>query len=252
VVKPQTLFIIQLQKFKLMKTITKFSLLFLFTFSITAASFAQKGMKNGSVTYEMSMEEDNPMAGMLQGTQMKFHFKGKKVKTEMNMMGGMVNMNVIMDNEAQNGVMLMSAPMMGKNMAVELTKEEMEKMKEEQKVNQKKPKIEYFKNKKKKIAGYKCYKVVATLPGVDEPITLYVTDKIKPEGQSQIQQQIAGLEGFPLSYEISQQGMKMIFTATEVSTDAPKDSEFDMTIPEGFEKVTLEELGGMGGMGFGM
>lgn len=236
-----------------MKTITNFALILLFTFSAVATSFAQKSMKNGSITYEMNLEEDNPMAGMLQGTKMTMHFKDQKVKTEMNMMGGMMTMNVIMDNEAQNGVMLMSAPMMGKNMAVELTKEEIEKMKEEQKVNQKKPEIKYYKRKKKKIAGYKCYKVVATMPGVPEPITLYVTDKIKPAGQAQIQQQIQGLEGFPLSYEISQQGMKMIFTATEVKTKSPEDNVFDMTIPEGFEKVTMEELGGgMGGMGFGM
>ena len=149
----------------------------------------------------------------------------------------------------------MSIPMAGKNIGVEMTPEDLKKMKEDQKVNQAKAQIEYFKKGKKKIAGYKCYKAVATMSGLPEPITLYLTDKIKPVGQSQLQSQIPGLTGFPLMYEIAIQGMQMSFVATEVSTAAPQDADFDMAIPDGYEKMTMVDMKdmGMGGMGcFGM
>ena len=73
--------------------------------------------------------------------------------------------------------------------------------------------------------------------------------------QSQIQSQIPGLTGFPLMYEIKTQGMNISFEASEVKNYSPDAAYFEMTVPDGFEKLTMEELKemGMGGMGgFGM
>ena len=237
-----------------MKNLIKFSFLFLFTLSFLGTAQAQKTLSDGSVTYEMKLDESNPAAAMLAGATMEFVFKGDMVKTSINM-GMMMSMNIIMDNKAEKGMMLMSIPMMGKNIAVEMTQEDIQKAKEEQKTNQSKAKIEYFKKNKKKIAGYKCYKAVATLTGMPDPIPLYITDKIKPAGQSQIQSQIPGLTGFPLMYEIKTQGMNISFEASEVKNYSPDAADFEMTVPDGFEKLTMEELKemGMGGMGgFGM
>ncbi|WCL80943.1 DUF4412 domain-containing protein [Saprospira sp. CCB-QB6] len=220
----------------------------------TTSLMAQKKMTEGYIKYTMNMagEEENPMAAMLNGSEMKVYFLGSQVKTSINMMSGMMNMNIIMDNEAQAGLMLMSIPMMGKNMAVELTKEQIEEMKAQQKnVGASQPEFKYFKRKRKKIAGYKCNKVEVKMPGVDEPLTMYVTKKIKPAGQSQIQEQLPGLDGFPLRYEISQGGIKLVFEAEEISNKPPKAEVFDRSIPEGYEKTTLEELGGMQGLGGG-
>jgi len=237
-----------------MKNVIKFSFLFLLSLSFLGTTQAQKTLSDGTVTYEMKLDESNPAAAMLAGATMEFVFKGDLVKTSINM-GMMMSMNIIMDNKSEKGIMLMSIPMMGKNIAVEMTAEDMKKAKEEQKVNQSKATIDYFKKSKKKIAGYKCYKAVATMSGMPDPITLYITDKIKPAGQSQIQSQIPGLTGFPLMYEITAQGMKISFEATDVTTTSPDDTNFEMVIPDGFEKMTMEELKemGMGGMGgFGM
>jgi hypothetical protein len=237
-----------------MKNLIKISFLVLFTLSFLGTTQAQKTLTDGSVVYEMKLDESNPAAAMLAGATMEFVFKGDLVKTSINL-GMMMSMNIIMDNKSEKGMMLMSIPMMGKNIAVEMTPEDIQKAKEEQKTNQSKAKIEYFKKNKKKIAGYKCYKAVATISGMPDPITLYITDKIKPTGQSQIQSQIPGLTGFPLMYEITAQGMKISFEASDVKNFTPESSDFEMSIPDGFEKMTMEELKemGMGGMGgFGM
>jgi len=231
-----------------------FSLIFFLALGSTSL-MAQKKMEEGYIKYTMNMAggEENPMAGMLNGSEMKVYFLGSQVKTSINMMNGMMNMNIIMDNEAQEGLMLMSIPMMGKNMAVELSKEQMEELKAKQKSNAaaSQPTFKYYKRKRKKIAGYKCHKVEVQMPGVSETLTMYVTKKIQPAGQSQIQEQLPGLEGFPLRYEISQGGMKLVFEADEISNKPPKAEVFDKSIPEGYEKTTLEELGGMQGLGGG-
>lgn len=236
-----------------MKNLIKFSLFLLFSVSTFVGTFAQKSLSDGSVTYELKLEKDNPMASMLNGTSMVLSFKGTLMKTTINVMGGMMTMNIVMDNASKKGVMLMSAPMMGKNMAVEMTEQDFKNADEKLKENQSKAKIEYNKKKKKKIAGYKCYEAVAKMDGVPQGITLFITDKINPSGKSQIQNQIPGLTGFPLAFEVNQAGMKILFEASKVDNTVPSDKEFDMTIPEGFDKVSIDELQGLGGLGgFGM
>lgn len=209
-------------------------------------------MSDGTITYDMKLEKDNPMAGMLNGTNMVLSFKGSLMKTSVNVMGGMMSMNIVMDNNAKKGVMLVSAPMMGKNMAVEMTEKDFTDAQQKQKENQSRSKVSYNKKNQKKIAGYKCYQATAKIDGLPDGIILYLTDKIKPMGQSQIQNQIPGLTGFPLAFELNQAGMKILFEASKVDKLAPSDKEFDMSIPEGFDKVTMEEIQGMGGLGFGM
>jgi hypothetical protein len=235
-----------------MKNLFNLSLILFLTLSTFVAASAQKTLSDGTITYDLKLDKDNPMAGMLNGTNMVLSFKGSLMKTSVNVMGGMMSMNVVMDNTAKKGIMLVSAPMMGKNMAVEMTEKDFADAENKQKENQSKAKISYNKKSQKKIAGYKCYQATAKIDGMPEGIVLYLTDKIKPMGQSQIQNQIPGLTGFPLAFEVNQAGMKILFEASKIDKIAPTDKEFDMTIPEGFEKVTMEEIQGMGGLGFGM
>lgn len=235
-----------------MKNLINLSLLLLLIFSTQFSASAQKTMSDGTITYDMKLDKDNPMAGMLNGTNMVLSFKGSLMKTSVNVMGGMMSMNIVMDNNAKKGVMLVSAPMMGKNMAVEMTEKDFADAQQKQKENQSRSKVSYNKKNQKKIAGYKCYQATAKVDGMPDGIILYLTDKIKPMGQSQIQNQIPGLSGFPLAFEINQAGMKILFEASKVDKLAPSDKEFDMSIPEGFDKVTMEEIQGMGGLGFGM
>jgi hypothetical protein len=230
-----------------MKNLLKISLIFLLSLSAVNFINAQKALSTGSITYDMKMDKDNPMAGMLSNTNMVVSFKGNLVKTAINIMGGMASFNIIMDSGAKKGIMLMSMPMMGKNMAVEMTPDDVKNAESKSKENQSVSKIEYNKKNNKKIAGYKCHQAIAKVGGMPDGVTLYVTDKIKPGAQTQIQNQIPGLNGFPLGFEVVQAGMKINFEASKVDKASPADSEFDMTIPAGFQKVTMEELKSMGG-----
>lgn len=213
---------------------------------------AQKALTQGTVTYEMKME-GNPMAAMMGTITMDIAFKDSRSNTSMNLMNGLVDMRIVFDNKEneRNGLMLMS--MMGKKMAVRMQGEAFEQYEAQQRKNQEPPKITYYKNEKKKIAGYPCYKAVAEVPNAGE-VTLYICEKIRPAATSQFQMQFPGLEGYPLGIEMSQMGMLVSFTANKINKAAPKDDLFIMDIPEGYEEMSLEELqqqGGGGGL-FGM
>lgn len=234
---------------------TFFSICFIAAVAVAPELQAQKTFTDGTITYELKME-GNPMLAQMGEMKMDLAFKDAKSSMSMNMMNGLITTNMLLDNteNAKKGLLLMG--MMGKNMAVEINNEEFDKYEAQQRKNQEPPKLTEFKNVKKKIAGYKCYKVEATMAGVPEPVTVYICDKIKPMATSQFQMQFPGLNGYPLGIEIKQMGMTIAFNATKISTKTPEDSLFEMTIPDGYEKKTLDELmemnpGGGGGM-FGM
>ena len=53
--------------------------------------------------------------------------------------------------------------------------------------------------------------------------------------------------GFPLEYEINNAGFKMVLTVTSIEKKIKKSGDlFDFKIPEGYKKMTLEQLKGMG------
>lgn len=235
--------------------------LFAFCMMATLAIFsptdthAQKTLTDGVITYEMKAE-GNPMMAAMGEVKMDMAFKGTKSRMTMNMMNGLIATDMVFDNTEENkgGLMLMS--MMGKNMAIKMGKDEIDKFAEQQRKNQEPPKITEYKNAKKKIAGYKCYKVLAEIPGAQDPVTLYISDKIKPAATSQFQMQFPGLKGYPLGIEVKQMGMTISFNAVKIATDVPEDSFFEMAVPEGYEEKTMEDLmqmnGGAGGGLFGM
>ncbi len=104
----------------------------------------------------------------------------------------------------------------------------------------------------KKIAGYKCQEARVTMDGMEEPAIVYVTDKITPSNVGDVSMmQFTGLKGFPLSWKIEQQGMIINMEAVLVSLEKLEKSIFDMTVPEGYEKMDMEDLQGLGGT-FGM
>ena len=88
-----------------MKNLINLSLFLFLTLSTFIGVSAQKTMSDGTITYELKLEKDNPMAGMLNGTNMVLSFKGSLMKTSVNIMGGMMSMNIVMDNSAKKGVM---------------------------------------------------------------------------------------------------------------------------------------------------
>ena len=130
--------------------------------------------------------------------------------------------------------------MMGKKVAMEMTKEELEKM-DKNGSSKKKPEFKYI-DGEKEIAGFKCKKAIVVLEGAGE-MELYYTEDL-PAGAST---QFEGLKGFPLEYTIAQGPMKIKVTASSVKQEKINSSLFE--IPDGYDKMTFEEFQkSMGGM----
>jgi hypothetical protein len=86
----------------------------------------------------------------------------------------------------------------------------------------------------KQIAGYPCKKVEIIQ---DENITIaWVTDEIQAPTNRQFNQKI---DGFPLSYEVENNGITMIMTATSVEETQVNDNKF--IVPQEYEKISMEE-----------
>lgn len=230
-----------------MKNIPQLLTAFILFLSVNAV-FAQKNKKikainEGHIVYNMSAE--GAMAAALSGSQMDLYFAPDNVKMLANMMSGMIQMDVRMDNKNQKGIMLMD--MMGQKKVIEMSKEDIEKNRTNQKPQH--TDVKYL-NKYKKIAGYKCQEVLVNMEGIDEPATVYVTEQIQPQNMGEVSMmQFTGLKGFPLMWKIEQQGMEIIMEATKVSTDKLPKNTFDMKIPEGYEKMDMEDLKNLGGFG---
>ena len=129
-----------------------------------------------------------------------------------------------------------------------MDKESMDKKAEDSKpVNQKPPEIEYTKTYKK-IAGYKCQEARIAVEGSPNPVIVYVTEQLTPANLGQMDMmKSSGLKGFPLGFEMEADGMKFILEATDVSLDKLSKKIFKTNIPEGYTKMTEEDMKEMGG-----
>jgi len=209
--------------------------------TITAFSFAQ--VTEGNVNYTIEMSSDNPemqaQFAMLQGSKMNMFFSKDFSRVEFSL-GMMMNMITVTDNVERNSTMLMSG-MLG-NKAVKMSADDIEK------TNQEIPKVEVTNTgETKEILGYKCQKsIITTEEGVE--VNYWSTDEIIAS-KTNNKYMNEKINGFPLQFETSQMGMKMTFTAIEFTPNlkGQKTKElFNLSIPEGYEEMSLEELGGMG------
>jgi hypothetical protein len=237
-----------------MKNILSIAFTFLFISLMVMPSHAQKGKKvqDAVITYDMKLGGDNSMTAMMGDITMKIGFNGTVSIADVNMMSGMVTTNICFDNEKKEGVLLMN--MMSKKIAIKMTEAELKDYQQKQAKNSAPPKIEYFKKETKKIAGYKCYKVISTADKDSEPVVMYVTDDIQPTATSQWAMQYPGMKGYPLSIEITQQGMKINIIANNVDAEASKNVKYSSKTPDGYDEMTIKELQELSksGSGFGL
>lgn len=207
----------------------------------TTAAGGVKTVSEGHIVYDISA--DGAAGAALNGSTMEIYFTPDNAKMAMNMMSGMMKIDMIVDNNKKEGLMLMD--MMGQRKAAKMSKEELEE-KEKEQVNKKPQKAEYI-NNYKTIAGYKCQEVRVTMDGLDDPAVVFVTEQIKPAHLDKVNMQFSGLKGFPLSWTIEQAGMKMTMVASKISLSKVDKKVFDMTIPSGYTETTIEEMQQMGG-----
>ncbi|WP_420386209.1 DUF4412 domain-containing protein [Roseivirga sp.] len=214
------------------------SIFLLCFFAMTAQlSVAQESFK---ITFDFAIDAEGDEAEMammmMQDSKMVLAFKGDKARVHMDM--GMMTTTVISHDDSKSGLMLMD--MMGMKMAVAMTEADYKKALE----NQKDPKIEET-GETKTIAGYKCKKAIVT----DEDgtkMTIYYTPDLKPLNKN-TEYTYKGIEGMPLEMHTVQEGMTITITATEVVKNNVSDDEFNLDIPEGYKKMTMQELEQMGG-----
>ncbi len=223
---------ILLHKFKLMKQLLFIVAFFAFTITTTAQT-------GGHISYSMEMSSDNDdmaMAiSMMQGSTMDLYFSGDKAKASVQM-GSMMTMTTVTDAAKKKGIMLMDA--MGSKIAYEMATDAAETTGPAPK-----PVITA---ETKDILGFKCTKVVVT-DSTGNQTVVWVTKELKSSLQGQQQFGGTGGIGTPLEFSTEAKGMKIHFVAVKYDKEAAE-SEFNMTIPEGYKIMTEEEIKGMGQM----
>lgn len=208
--------------------------------SITV-NYAQ--IKEGHVTYKIDISTENPdmemVVGMMQGSTLDIYFKEKMTRAEMKM-GSMMNMTTISDEKSGKLLMLMSG-MIGKK-AISTTTEELSSKDEKEK-----PKYEVeLVEETKDIAGYKCKKAILTDEEGNESTFWYTEEiEVSKKGQNYLNENVPG---YPMQYEINNSGLVMGMTVTNITKELSKSDLklFDMSIPEGYAEMTMEELQQMG------
>ena len=215
------------------------SLLITLSLLLAVNSFSQ--LEEGSIKYDIEMSSDDPnmsMAiNMMKGSTMEMYFTPNFSRVDVNM-GMMMNMSTISDLEKNEHLMLMSG-MMGKK-AIPMTEEDLEKNKQD------KPNFTVVLTEEtKEILGYNCVKyILTTEEGQD--ITYWATEEIVASTKGN-QYMDTSIKGFPLAFETLNQGMKMSFEAVDLKESLKdKESLFDLSIPKGYDAMTMDELKSLG------
>ena len=206
--------------------------------AISLPAFAQKKFE-GTITFGLEYQnlpaEMAAMEAMLPD-EMTTQIKGDKTRLQQSLGMGMSQVTIT-DLKKGSGTLLMN--MMGKKMAVEMSKDDLEEM--DKKKSDKKPEFKYL-DGTKEIAGYTCKKAMVVLEGAGE-MEIYYTEDL-PAGANK---QFEGLKGFPLEYTIDSGQFKMKMTAKSVKKESLGEDLF--VIPDGYDKMTFEEFKtSMGGM----
>lgn len=210
--------------------------------ALTVLTFvtASAQLTEGHVQYTIEMSSDNPemeMAiSMMQGSTLDLFFSNDKSRTEMNM-GSMMKISTITNAESGDILMLFGG-MMG-NKAVKSTLEALEEEGGEQ------PEFDVeLLDETKEIEGYTCKKAILT-DEEDNEMTFWYTEEIavNKKGQNYLNESVPG---FPMEFEINQQGMIMAMTVSEFNDSIKDDSVFELDIPEGYDEMTMDELKMMG------
>lgn len=216
---------------KFLKVLNNMKRIFLITTTtlISLFSFGQfEGTVKYSIEYTDIPEEMQGYESMM-AKDMTMLIKDENVKIEQQSpMGGST---VIINSKTKTVTTLFN--MMGKKVGIEMNDEEIER----EKAKELSPEIEYL-DETKKIAGYSCKKAIIK-SGNDE-FTVYYTNEIQNQ---KLHQTYKGLDGFLMEYEVSQQGMGMIMSVTEIEKKKIAKNEFE--IPAEYDLMTKDEFNKM-------
>ena len=228
-----------------MKTIVKVLcvvMALLVSFSVSA----QKKEKAfvGSIKYSITYEDLDPQYKGQVPTEM-ITYVNKDGKVRADQISPMYTMSAI---SLTDGGAIILFDVMGQKLAMQQTKEDIEKAKSEAKesgeLKDSEPVVEKT-DETKTIAGYKCTKYNVTTDG--ETMEVFVTEDIPMPDNYYENSQVKGVKGVPMQYTMTSQGMNMTMTAKEVKKGGVNNSMFMIT--DDYQKVTPEEFSKMLGGG---
>jgi len=233
---------------KLMKIFLVCGLSFITSFGLYAQ---EEGHLKMEIT-EVSSENPQMQAQleMMKGSQTEVHFKDGKSLTTMNMMGGMVVTKVLL--ETGQGLKLIM-DMMGQKMLIPMSQQELTQSQNDPANPMNDLTVTYDEADTKDIAGFSCYKMVATpVSNPDMKIEAYITEDIKANAAVIQGVNLENFKGFPLEYTVNMGVMTMTTTTKEY--EATVDSEVFNVNTNGYTEMSMEDfmnsIGQMGG-GFG-
>ncbi|BDS09748.1 hypothetical protein [Aureispira anguillae] len=217
--------------------------------SITS-SFAQKkkaaNFNEGVIKYQIEIEGAPEVSQFVNNSIINLYLKGEDSKMDVSIMGGMANFQIINNIKEDLLTLLMDVPSFYEKTAVSIDEnsdifKQLKKTKNKNQAPEKEVKVEYFKNKKKKIAKYPCYKAeVAMGTGVNDKLTVYLTNKLRPVALSQVEKTLGNIEGFPLGFEIEIEGVLVKIMAVDILKKSLDKETFD--IPNSYAKKTMDEF----------
>ncbi len=213
------------------------SLLLTLAFTIVG-SFGHAQMTEGYIKFNVKVSSEEPgmamAVAMMQDANMIVYFNESAVRSEVDM--GISQQIAMFDVTTDSMLMLMD--MLGKKLAIPMSvKEITESTGETPKYS-----ISVKKKEQKEIAGHKCTKAIVSDEEGNE-VEVWYTEKIKPPFNKATSADgwQAELPGYALEYSTVQNNIEMHYIATEVS-DEVDTSLLKLAIPDGYEKVSLEEL----------
>lgn len=212
-----------------MKSVLKTIAVSLVLLLSASSAFAQ------STTYiKYNMTGEGQVGQMLNGSIIEFYFNKDNFKMEMDIMGGMIAMDIRMDVQKETGIMLMD--MMGQQQYKILDEDDQQ---QEQGAGEM-PDIEYL-NKYKTIAGYKCQKALIKGDDMEQPLVVYFAEDMKVPAYMQEyinKMKMEGLKGLPLEFEVNDpENGKIVVKATEVTSKRYPKSIFSTKIPDGYTEM---------------
>ncbi len=208
-----------------------FSIVSVCVLSSCGGKRTENSLTEGLIEYSASVvDESHPMAGLAPSSA-TVKFKDNKFELEMSTMG-IFNTSFV-SNPTDRTLTQMVKFMDIKNACIE---------KESDLIAGNKDyalKLEETKDTKK-IAGYKCKRVKATM--VNDPsvsFDVYYTDELGLDSINQLSP-YRGIKGMLMQYRLKKLGLEMCFTATAVKKEEIKDEVFE--VPAYYKIVTRSEM----------
>jgi GLPGLI family protein len=190
----------------------------------------------GVIVYDMSYPKPHPdrSTQAMMPSEMEFQFKDDKYINDLSIMGGVISIKYVVDNQKKE--LVEYAKILSNKFAAKINQSTLPTLLKDVPVHT----VKLVEGETKEIAGYKCKKAVVTVAAKD-PYTfdVYYTTDIALTDPNWCTP-FKDIPGTLMEYQIEKFNVVMKFTAKEVKNLAQDVKEF--SIPEGVEYTTPQRI----------